>query len=477
MPAHPPSRSPLEARRRRAARLALYGGLAALVAFLWIFGRIAERALRPGSQWGDIRWTDRPEVELLRDYVRVPTLPGQEILGAEFLRDRLAEAGIEATLEPIGEGQANLWAILEGDDPGALVLHHHVDVSPVPDAEDWVHPPFSAEVEGPWLYGRGAFDMKSYAAAQLEAFLSVARSDRPRRRSLMLLATSDEESGSRLGTRWVLERHPELVERMWGVLTEGGAAEALSPDDIKYWGIEAFQMRLVRVTACSPSRERLQAIRHDLRVWPANDQRIVLTPETLAFFANYGPSRSQLRTRNSLGSPESVVRERWRFDRLPQFVRDLLRNATASWPIEERADGTFRLPITLLLVPGADVDSAIRELLPAWLTHGVELVISPPEGSAGGSSLDHPLHRALVASLEHAHPEATVGSYFLPYNITDARFFRHHDVPAYGYSPFLFFTTDTVRADRTNERIPLPGFVSGVEIYRDLVQRLVLGEK
>lgn len=477
MPSLPPPGAPLEARRRRAARLALYGGLAALVVALWLSGLLVRRALELGSQWGDTDWSARPEVALLRDYVRIPTIPGSEILGAEFLRDRLAEAGVEATLEPIGNGHANLWAILEGESPETLVLHHHIDVSPVGDAEDWLHPPFAAEIEGPWLYGRGVFDMKSYAVAQLEAFLAVARSDRPRRRSLMLLATSDEESGSRLGTRWLLSQHPELARRMWGVLTEGGAVEALSPDQIKYWGVEAFQMQVVRATACSPGRERLEALRTDLSAWPAGEQPVVLTPEAVAFFRDYGPSRSYERTRNSMRHPQSVLRQRWRFDQLPQFARDLLRNASVPRAIEQRPDGSYALPITLLLVPGADAETAVDALLPAWVMHGLSWSVGQPEGSSVGSPLDHPLHLALVESLEREYPEAAVGSYFLPYNVTDARFFRRHGVPAYGYSPFLFFTTDTVRADRTNERIPLPGYVSGAQLYRALVERLVLDSR
>jgi hypothetical protein len=106
----------------------------------------------------------------------------------------------------------------------------------------------------------------------------------------------------------------------------------------------------------------------------------------------------------------------------------------------------------------------------------VTLSFSPAEGSAQGSSLDHPLFIDTAAALQAAYPEAPVGSYTLPYNITDARYFRAHGIPTFGYSPFLFFSTDTIRADRLNERIPLPGFVSGVELYIDTVRKLVLAD-
>lgn len=295
---------PLETGRRKAARLALYGGLAALIAVLAILSAIVSRVLEHRVRWGEVDWAEMPEVELLREYVRLPTLAGNEIVGAEFLRDVLAEAGIESTLERIGDGSANLWAVLEGEDPNALVLHHHIDISPVEDLEDWLHPPFGAEIEGPWLYGRGVFDMKSYGIAQLIAFLEMARSEKPLRRSVILLATSDEETNSRLGTRWVLAEHPELVERMWAVLTEGGVVEALNPDEIKYWGVETAQFQLIRAVACSPSRQRLEDLLTDLTSWPANDLPPAVTPELEDFFSDYGPSRSWRLTRRQLAAPQ-----------------------------------------------------------------------------------------------------------------------------------------------------------------------------
>ena len=56
---------------------------------------------------------------------------------------------------------------------------------------------------------------------------------------------------------------------------------------------------------------------------------------------------------------------------------------------------------------------------------------------------------------------------------TDSRFVRAIGVPAYGFSPFLMLSADTYRIGHEDERLYLPGFVDGVEIYRQLVRRLV----
>ena len=163
----------------------------------------------------------------------------------------------------------------------------------------------------------------------------------------------------------------------------------------------------------------------------------------------------------------------------PQFANEqtnkewLVRDAAAPYGLDP-VPGGYRLTINLLLAPGSDPEEAIERLLPEWAVHGVSLTIGEPEGASQGSQSDHPLFEAAAAVLTEAYPESTVGPYFPPYNLTDARFFRAHGIPAFGYSPFLFFSMDSIRADRINERVSMPGFLSGVELYKQAVRDLVL---
>jgi acetylornithine deacetylase/succinyl-diaminopimelate desuccinylase-like protein len=79
---------------------------------------------------------------------------------------------------------------------------------------------------------------------------------------------------------------------------------------------------------------------------------------------------------------------------------------------------------------------------------------------------------AAIAEIERHHPGAVAGPMFLAWTATDARFFRRAGIPAYGFSPFLIMNTDTLQVDAPNERMALPGFVDGVELYLDVVRRL-----
>ncbi len=93
-----------------------------------------------------------------------------------------------------------------------LVLSCHLDVVPADEGE-WDHPPFSAHDDGEDIWGRGAIDMKGFAAMALTAIAERVRDldTQPLTRDLYLLAVSDEEAGTAEGSRWVVENRPDFL--------------------------------------------------------------------------------------------------------------------------------------------------------------------------------------------------------------------------------------------------------------------------
>src|SRR3954449_536864 len=57
----------------------------------------------------------------------------------------------------------------------SLILQAHVDVVPAGPEDMWRHPPFEPVIEGDWMYGRGAGDMKTGHAANLFALDALKR--------------------------------------------------------------------------------------------------------------------------------------------------------------------------------------------------------------------------------------------------------------------------------------------------------------
>lgn len=127
-----------------------------------------------------------------------------------YVRDLLADAGIEALLipDPSG-GKANLYASTGPAEQGGVMLSGHTDVVPV-EGQAWTKPPFALTEEAGRYYGRGAADMKGFCAVAIATMLQAAK--RPLKTPLHLALSYDEEIGC-MGVRslvTMLETAPVL---------------------------------------------------------------------------------------------------------------------------------------------------------------------------------------------------------------------------------------------------------------------------
>src|SRR2546423_9700335 len=106
-------------------------------------------------------------VALCTDLLRIDTTnPGKpERPAAEYVAEKLSDAGLEGEMFESEPGRATYVARIEGDGTSsdALVVHGHLDVVPAV-AADWTHPPFAAEEADGCLWGRGAGGMKGMGA-------------------------------------------------------------------------------------------------------------------------------------------------------------------------------------------------------------------------------------------------------------------------------------------------------------------------
>ena len=110
-----------------------------------------------------------------------------------FVRDLLAEAGVDAALIPdAGGGKANLYATVGPVGQGGVMLSGHTDVVPV-EGQAWTKPPFALTEENGRYYGRGAADMKGFCAVAIATMLQAAK--RPLKTPLHLALSYDEEIG------------------------------------------------------------------------------------------------------------------------------------------------------------------------------------------------------------------------------------------------------------------------------------------
>jgi succinyl-diaminopimelate desuccinylase len=154
-------------------------------------------------------------VAIARDLVRCRSVTPEDGGALAYLQGVLANAGFAVHRMTFAEpGTApieNLYARIGSEKPN-LVFAGHTDVVPPGDEAAWHHPPFAGEIAGDKLYGRGAVDMKGGIACFVAAAADylAANGGKPKRGSISLLITGDEESVAVNGTvkllQWAAER-------------------------------------------------------------------------------------------------------------------------------------------------------------------------------------------------------------------------------------------------------------------------------
>jgi acetylornithine deacetylase/succinyl-diaminopimelate desuccinylase-like protein len=180
-------------------------------------------------------------VDICRDLLRIDTSnygdgsgPGERA-AAEHVLGLLTEVGLEPELMESEPGRATVVLRMEGDpagtaERGALMIHGHLDVVPA-NADDWKVDPFAAEIADGCLWGRGAVDMKDMDAMMLAVIRDLARSGRRPPRDLVFAFFADEEAGGVLGSHWLVQNRPDVLEGVTEAVSEVGGF-SVTVDDV-----------------------------------------------------------------------------------------------------------------------------------------------------------------------------------------------------------------------------------------------------
>ena len=146
---------------------------------------------------GDLRQT-------LSDLIRARTVnpPGDEHLAAKILAQFCDAEGIPFETFEKAPGRTNVVARVGRGRP-RIAVPLHFDV--VPAGDGWETDPFEPVVRGDRIIGRGAKDNKGPLAVMMLAakYLKTREAELPG--TLLLVGAADEEAGSALGMRYLLE--------------------------------------------------------------------------------------------------------------------------------------------------------------------------------------------------------------------------------------------------------------------------------
>jgi len=198
----------------------------------------------------EIRVLEDEAVDITRDLIRIDTSnwgPDPQTVGeaeaAEYCAERLREVGWDPEVVVTTSDRRRGVAVrIPGTDAtaSAIVVHGHLDVVPAV-ASDWSHPPFAAEVDEGFIWGRGAVDMKNMDAMILAVARHWGRTGERPRRDVVVVFFPDEEAGMVHGSRWFAEHRPDLFAGASEAIGEVGGFSLSIRDDLRLYPIQTAE--------------------------------------------------------------------------------------------------------------------------------------------------------------------------------------------------------------------------------------------
>jgi len=432
----------------------------------------------------------RESQSVLSAYLRVNTTnpPGNEILGARFLKSILDREGIESQIldtTELGPDRANFYARLRGSgSKKAIALVHHIDVVPVNPAS-WSVDPFSGITRDGYIWGRGAIDMKGNGIAQLMAMIALKRSGLPLNRDIVFIGNADEELGS-MGAIVFVQRHADLLRDVEYLITEGADNVLDSTGKVVYFGVGVAEKRTFwqRLTVNGvPS--------HGSRPTKQN-------PVPRLVSALYKISQYQTPLHVTAGV-DKFFRDISRTYPEPQRgwlsnVRIALENPRArEWILSDVTwNAILRNTISLTGLNGSNKTNVI----PAVATAEIDVRLLPDQDTTeflrtltkivgdtaihfthlGNTKapLESPIETDLFRAIERAAHDREPGAFVttpMETAATDRPTYRKLGITTYGFSPFKVPRAETQRGMHGNdERLSVDNVAFGVRFFYDILR-------
>ena len=452
--------------------------------------------------------------DTLRDLIRIPSVnppdpavPDGETQVARYIASWLADLGLRPeVVEPV-PGRGSVHVRLRGDGSGGdpFLLLSHLDVVPAPP-ERWSHDPFGADIDGGYIYGRGAVDMKGMVALEMGVVARLVEEARAAgrdpasdpipglRRDVLFTCAADEEAGSTDGARWFAVHRPEWLTAAGAVNECGGvsvtvAGRRLYPIQVAEKGFIPYRIHVTgnwghgsmprednAAVLAAGIIERL-AVPGPIRLTPVMVRFLEAAADALPASAA-GPLRAIAagelapdeidRTIDGLCDPMYARA-------LRALIRDTLSpNVMAAGVKYNVIPGDATIEVDCRILPGtseADIREEVEarigaELLPACRIERLALgepVESPSEG---------PFWDTLVATLKDHDPAAIPLPVMAPF-ATDAKATALVGTPTYGFSPFRLEPEERFleRFHGVDERISLDALRFGLPVLYDVVRR------
>src|SRR5579862_1475911 len=148
--------------------------------------------------------------------------PGNETRVAEYVKKTLDAEGIPVMLVSKDPARADIIARLKGNgSKRPLLIMGHSDTVRV-DPAKWTFPPFSATLQGGYVYGRGTLDDKSDLLAAMMTMILLKRGNVPLDRDVIFVSEAGEEAATEPGIEYLVNERWKDIEAEICLAESGG---------------------------------------------------------------------------------------------------------------------------------------------------------------------------------------------------------------------------------------------------------------
>ncbi len=196
-------------------------------------------------------------VKFIQDLVRIPSISGEEGEIQKFIYKKLTELDLKPKLiypniEILRKSddyfettsftkygykdRPNVAGILKGTGNGrSICLSGHVDVVSPEPVEHWSRNPWSGEIDGDFIYGRGAGDMKAGVASMIFALQALKETKTQLKGDVLIETTIDEEDGGIGGNLYMRLTQPKTDAAI--IPEPGGYAISIASAGVMYFRV------------------------------------------------------------------------------------------------------------------------------------------------------------------------------------------------------------------------------------------------
>jgi acetylornithine deacetylase/succinyl-diaminopimelate desuccinylase-like protein len=423
--------------------------------------------------------------------------PGNEIKAAKYVAEDLKKDGFKCDLFESAPGRGSVVTRLKGTgEKPSLLLLSHLDVVAA-NPKEWSVDPFSGLVEGGFVWGRGALDMKGMTAVEVMALKLLKRNKMKLKGDLILAATADEEKGGEAGAGWLVQNHLDKVKADY-VLNEGGGTvvpmngKGIYTIQTAEKGILWFKVKVKgtpghgsvpgmadnAIMRMNKIIDRLGNYRAGMVLVPTVRQFLTEAAKADKYYEQainvflQNPSMGD-QLLDMLAQADKEKAEQLRAMLRMTITPTMINAGTKENIIPSECETVFDCRV----LPGQTPNQAlatIKDLLKDVGMDKLEFeIIQANEPSE--SSLDTPLYRLIENVVRESDPKCLIAPFLLTGG-TDSRFFRHLGATCYGFHPVNL-------GDRYNEliktihgideRISIDNLVLGTSLLYEVIKRFV----